>query len=191
MQPHRKRIRHYDEPGHVPELTFSCFRREPFLLRDEFCREFCTSLDRAQERHAHQLFAFVIMPEHVRLLVQPSENGSGILELLRAIKRPCSYRIKNSLEAVRDPLLKQLTVQQRPGVQTFRFWQEGPGYDRNLTSSRAIEAAINYIHLNPVRRGLCQRAIDWKWSSARYVIMKDSTDSDLPLFTLLMPEVIE
>jgi len=43
----------------------------------------------------------------------------------------------------------------------------GGGYDRNLFSPAAIKAAIEYIHSNPVRSGLCETIVDWKWSSAR------------------------
>ena len=88
--------------------------------------------------------------------------------LLFAIKRPFSYRIKQILAAEENPLLRELTIRQRPGVTTFRFWQEGPGYDRNLTSRATVLKAMDYIHLNPVRRGLCERAVDWRWSSARH-----------------------
>ncbi len=52
----------------------------------------------------------------------------------------------------------------------FRFWQEGPGFDRNLFSIKAILASLRYIHANPVKRGLCLREVDWKWSSARYYL---------------------
>ena len=62
----------------------------------------------------------------------------------------------------------ELTVRERPGVHCFRFWQEGGGYDRNLRSEVAILAAIDYIHENPVRRGLCKPSADWRWSSARH-----------------------
>ena len=57
---------------------------------------------------------------------------------------------------------------ERLGVRRFRFWQEGGGDDRNLPSVKAVEAAIAYIHENPVRRGLCDRPADWRWSSARH-----------------------
>ena len=70
-----------------------------------------------------------------------------------------------------SPLLKQLTVLERPGKYCFRYWQEGPGFDRNIFSRDALAASIDYIHNNPVKRGLCQRAIDWSWSSARYYLI--------------------
>jgi hypothetical protein len=47
------------------------------------------------------------------------------------------------------------------------FWLPG-GYDRNVTSTEALRAMIDYIHANPVRRGLAAKAEDWEWSSARW-----------------------
>jgi putative transposase len=165
---YRKRVTHFNEPGHYHELTFSCFRRLP-LLTDDVCRELLShSIDQAMERHHYQLVAFVYMPTHVHLLTFPEAEASSIDQLLRAIKRPFSFRVKQHLEAHGSSLLPILTVRQRPGVKTFRFWREGPGYDRNLTKLDTILAAINYIHHNPVRGGLCQRAVDWRWSSAQY-----------------------
>ena len=43
-----------------------------------------------------------------------------------------------------SPLLNRLTIRERPGQTCFRFWQEGPGFDRNLFTLKAIEAAIDY-----------------------------------------------
>jgi putative transposase len=126
------------------------------------------STGRAIDRHDYRLLAFVYMPEHVHLLIFPGPHASGIDHLLKAIKRPFSFRIKRLLEVEKSRLLSTLTVQQRPGVRTFRYWQEGPGYDRNLDRVETVLAAIDYIHLNPVRRGLVERAVDWQWSSARW-----------------------
>jgi len=66
--PHRKKVRHYDQPGHVHELTFSCYRRLPLLTNDQWREQFCIAVDRATDRHHHHLLAFVLMPEHVHLM---------------------------------------------------------------------------------------------------------------------------
>ena len=127
------------------------------------------------------LVAFVFMPEHVHLLVYPTIHEPRLDLLLKAIKRPFSFRVKQVLAEARSPLLGELTVRERPGVERFRFWQEGGGYDRNLRTESAVLASIEYIHLNPVRRGLCERAVQWKWSSAgRYYQADEATDPDLP-----------
>jgi putative transposase len=126
------------------------------------------AIERATERHDYRLAAFVYMPEHVHLLVFSGPRASKIDQLLKAIKRPYSFRIKQILLQSGSPLLGRLTIRQRPGVETFRYWQEGPGYDRNLDQVESTIAAVNYIHLNPVRRGLVTKPIDWHWSSARW-----------------------
>ena len=121
-------------------------------------------------RHRFALVAIVFTPEHVHLLVTPLTGDVNMVRLLADIKRPASLAVKRRLTEAGSDLIRKLTVRQRPGVMTFRFWQEGPGYDRNLNHANTIKSAIEYIHLNPVRRGLCQRAIDWKWSSARALL---------------------
>ncbi len=163
---HRKLVKHYNEPGHCHELTFSCYSRRPLLTNNAWRTLLSEGIERAVFNHRFRLVAFVYMPEHVHLIVLQGPESSGIDELLRAIKRPVSYRIKQRLIEAQSPLLSHLTVQQRPGVSTFRFWQEGPGYDRNLVEATTVESAIDYIHENPVRRGLSRHAAHWRWSSA-------------------------
>jgi putative transposase len=51
---------------------------------------------------------------------------------------------------------------------TFRFWQAGGGFDRNVRDMNAFCKEIRYIHLNPVRRGLVAKPEDWPWSSVRW-----------------------
>jgi putative transposase len=77
-QPHRKRVRHYDEPGHVHELSFSCYRRMPLLTNDEWRAELCTAIDRAIARHRYRLLAFVLMPEHVHPIGPPGRDSATI-----------------------------------------------------------------------------------------------------------------
>ena len=50
----------------------------------------------------------------------------------------------------------------------YRFWQQGGGYDRNFDNVAAAWASVEYIHRNPVRRGLVDCPTDWTWSSARW-----------------------
>ncbi|MEW6533252.1 MAG: transposase [Thermodesulfobacteriota bacterium] len=186
LSTHRKTIHHFDEPGHFHELTFSCYRRMALLNNDPWRSMLTESLDMAMLRHGYSLIAFVYMPEHVHLLVFPQNRASRIDQLLKAIKRPFSYRIKELLAETRSPLLDELTILQRPGVTTFRFWQEGPGYDRNLISPEAALAAAQYIHRNPVRRGLVASEFDWRWSSAIHFLGSCiEPDSALPSITSL------
>jgi len=178
---HQKLVRHYDEPGQARELTFSCYLRMPLLTNDDWRRMLSRSIDAAMNRLGFRLVAFAYMPEHVHILVFPFELSAKVERLLKAIKQPFSFRIKQKLIVAKSRLLERLTVQERPGKFVFRFWQEGPGYDRNLLTADSINASIDYIHMNPVRRGLVKEPGQWKWSSYRWY-MSDGTevDEDLP-----------
>jgi putative transposase len=167
MPPHRKLVKHFHEPGDLHEFTFSCYQRRPLLSNDRWRRFLSDSLDAAGEQFGFQLVAFVFMPEHVHLLTLPLNIEPAIDRYLAAVKRPVSANVQSDLQRQSSRLLAALTIRERPGKTAFRFWQEGPGYDRNLNTARAILAAIDYIHANPVRRGLCRTPEAWPWSSAR------------------------
>jgi putative transposase len=44
---------------------------------------------------------------------------------------------------------------------------DGPGYDRNVMKRKTLNDMVNYVHMNPVRRGLVESPEGWAWSSAR------------------------
>ena len=179
---HRKTVRHFHEPGHLHELTFSCYSGMPLLTNDDWLERLARSLDAANQEAGIQLVAFVFMPNHSHLLIHLTDPAQSISRYLARVKQPFSKQIKRLLIEVKSDL-RSLTVQERPRKTCFRFWQEGPGFDRNLHSPEAITASVDYIHNNPVRRGLCQRAVDWRWSSARFYLSEppDSYQPDAAL----------
>jgi hypothetical protein len=52
------------------------------------------------------------------------------------------------------------------GKKHYRFWQRDGGYDRNVVEPDTAFQETEYIHNNPVRRGLSAKPEDWIWSSA-------------------------
>ncbi len=169
--PSRKRVRHFDDGATSRFLTFSTYRRQPLFtqLSDPPAAQIALdAIRRTTERLNWSVFGFVVMPEHVHLVVAPRRESDGeIAPLLSGIKRPSSYQIKKRLLEVDPEMVERLTVDERPGKRAFRFWQEGGGYDRNLTGPDQIREKLQYIHSNPVRRGRCSGEDDWPWSSAR------------------------
>ena len=183
---HRKRLKHYEGYGHLHELTFSCYRRKPLLTNDIWQKMLANQLVKSCQSEGFALVAFVFMPEHIHLLTLPLKSTSKVSRLLARTKQPTSKAVKKMLLDNNSPLLDSLTVRERPGKYCFRFWQEGAGYDRNIFSARVVEASIDYIHANPVKRGLCQKNTNWKWSSARFHMDK-RLDPDLPKCTRPVP----
>jgi putative transposase len=114
------------------------------------------------------LWAFVIMPEHVHVLLCPRQPIYEMRRILVALKRPVSHAAREHLEQMEDDKwLGRLRVEY-PSRRVFRFWQPGGGFDRNIFREKTVPAVIDYIHANPVRRELVQQPTDRPWSSARF-----------------------
>ncbi|MFQ5806781.1 MAG: transposase [Phycisphaerae bacterium] len=173
---HRKRRTTWNEPGHAHELTFSCFPRLPLLTKERTRRWLIEALDRARQRWCFELWAYVIMPEHVHVLLYPTSAEYSISAVLKAIKQPVARRALLHLRRFAPHFLDRLRVG-RPGRVEYRFWQAGGGYDRNIYDEATAWACVEYIHGNPARRELCAVPTDWLWSSARWYAGLD----DVPL----------
>ncbi len=164
----RKLCRRYDDPGQAHGLTFSCYQRLPLLSKDRTRRWLIEAIDEARRRARFELWAYVIMPEHVHLLLAPRSPSVGISQILGRIKRPVGRQAIAYLESTSPGWLARLTVVRSDGTDERRFWQAGGGYDRNVVESETAWKMVDYFHLNPVRRGLVGRPEDWEWSSARW-----------------------
>ena len=161
------RRKSFNIAGHAHELTFSCYRRYPFLKAERCCLWLVEAINAARMRHDFALWGFVFMPDHVHLVICPRGEQYAISRILEAIKRPVGIQAIRHLETISSPWLGKLT--RRRGRRTERlFWQSGGGYDRNITSPRTLLRMLDYLHENPVREGLVTRAEDWLWSSERH-----------------------
>jgi putative transposase len=111
-------------------LTFSCYRRLPLLARGEGYQVFEEELERVRQRYEIIVTGYVLMPEHVHLLV--SEPAKGILATaIQALKHQSSRRLK--------------------GPDNPQFWQRRY-FDFNVWKQAKIGEKLNYMHQNPVAR---------------------------------------
>ena len=137
-----ERIR-YQQTGEFHFLTFSCYRRRPYLSAVAAMELFEDALERVRRRYLFVVAGYVVMPEHVHLLV--NEPGRGLLSrTVQALKLSVSMRRR-----------------ERP------FWQ-AHSYDFNVSAHEKFVEKLRYIHRNPVRRGLVAKPEDWQWSSFRH-----------------------
>lgn len=164
--PHRT---NYNVPGHAHELTWSCYHGYQFLSKERTCQWLVESINAAREELDFDLWAYVFMPEHVHLIVHPRQPLYEMEDIRQAIKEPCARDAIAWLSENAPEWLPRISVQKRNRVRRH-FWQKGGGYDRNIEEPATLLKMIDYIHENPVRRGLVERAIDWWWSSARWYI---------------------
>jgi len=160
-----KKCKRFNIPGHLHELTFSCFKNQPLLDDEETCKFLTKAISTAMAKHRFELWAYIFMPNHAHLLIAPKEKNYSISKILQSIKQSSSRNIINYYRRMLPDKLELLRTC-RPD-RPFKFWQEGGGYDRNVFSIEATRNSVQYIHNNPLRWGLVEDPVAWPWSSYR------------------------
>lgn len=98
-------------------------------------------------------------------LTRSSIHLGAVEGILGSLRRPAGIKAIAFLRDNAPEFLERLTV--RNTRRTYcRFWQAGSGHDENVSDAAGLHSLVEYIHLNPVRRGLVSRPEDWPWSSA-------------------------
>ena len=159
-----KSLHRIEDPNHARFLTFSCRHRLPLFANDAIKDTFVNHLDKARTRTSFHFLAWVIMPEHVHILLWPKLPEYPVADVTSSLKRTFARRVVTRWRALDAPILREIT----DTANRTSFWQPGGGYDRNITSSYELTEKIDYIHNNPVRRGLVAKPTDYQWSSARW-----------------------
>ena len=128
-------LKRYQQEGDDHFITFSCHHRNPYLDTPTSRDIFLDSLERTRSRCQFEILGYVVMPEHVHLLV--SEPPDDLLS--------------KALQALKISVSRLLT--ERP------FWQTRY-YDFNVfTHDKRVEK-LKYMHRNPVKRGLVTQPED-------------------------------
>ena len=147
--PHGLKRYHQSKQSHF--ITFTCYRRLRHLATPEARDIVVAALEHARGRYRFRVYGFVVMLEHVHLLVSEPDKGM-VANAMQSLKIASALRTASSrqFEGRRSPL-----------------WQKR-SYDRNVRGYPEFVEKLRYIHRNPVKRGLCARPEDWKWSSFRH-----------------------
>ena len=133
----------FQETGEFHFLTFSCYRRLPHLGTTAARDLFESALEKIRRRYSFVVSGYVVMPEHVHLLVS-EPNQVSLARAVQALKLSVAVRRA-----------------ERP------FWQ-ARYYDFNVHTHKKHVEKLRYIHRNPVARGLVAKPEDWRWSSYRH-----------------------
>lgn len=144
-------LHRYYGAQHLHFITCSCYRRLKILGFPDRRDLFLKILEEARCKYRFAVHGYVVMPEHFHLLITEPEIGDPSV-VMKVVKERFSRQL-HSQNAFRDapPML---------------VWQKR-FYDFNVWSERKRTEKVNYIHNNPVERGLVESPEDWKWSSFR------------------------
>jgi len=162
----RRRVKHFDEHLDAHMLTFSCFHRMPLLGKERTCLWLIQAINRSREKYQFDVWAWVAMPDHAHVLIWPRQEGYSTAVILKSIKTSVGKRAIGYLRQHQPAFVEKLRMITVNRVE-YHFWQDGPGHDRNLHEPASIHEEIRYIHENPEKAGLVDKAIKWRWSSAQ------------------------
>jgi putative transposase len=158
-------------------LTFSCYRRRPFFRNEAYCDLFLKILERVRRRYRLVVQGYVVMPEHVHLLVSEPQR-ENLSTAIQALKLGFVRSLEGG-EVAGGPTSRKRGEKRgtpifRPSGPTApnRFWQSR-FYDFNVWTDKKRIEKLRYIHRNPVTRGLVVSPEQWPWSSFRYYFFQE------------------
>jgi putative transposase len=157
-----KRLKRIYGSGDLHFITFSCYRRLPLLASPHSRDIFVDALRRVRAEYGFKLVGYVLMPEHVHLLISESARGtpSTVLKMLKQrVSRQLRSKLQRGVSEEQQPLPFAQALKGLP-----QFWQRR-FYDFNVLSHRKKVEKLDYMHRNPVKRGLVEDPKDWRWSS--------------------------
>ena len=138
---HESRQSHY--------LTLSCQSRKPNFSAPRIYDLFLNRLEETRLRFDMRIYAYVVMPEHVHLL----------------LSEPDKETLAHAMHFLKLSFTKTLGYK-------GSFWEKRY-YDRNIRDADEFDEKLGYIHRNPVKRGLVKELAEWKWSSFRHYAFRE------------------
>ena len=166
-------LRRYHESRQSHFITFSCCRRRPNFVNSAVYDLFPACLEDMRRRFGMRIYGYVVMPEHVHLLLSEPECGT-LADAMHYLKLSFTKRLYGLIRAVPQVLVPVLDANlgTRANLGSGPFWQKRY-YDRNVRDAREFTVKLRYLHWNPVKRGLVKAPGDWKWSSFRHYASRE------------------
>ncbi len=139
-----RRLKRHQETRDLHFIIFSSYQRRPLLACPQAMHWFEVALELSRRRYDFYVIGYVVMPEHVHLLISEPERGT----------------LASAIQAMKQSVARRLVGDSQ------HFWQ-ARYYDFNVWTVRKRVEKLRYIHRNPVKRGLAEKPEDWRWSSFR------------------------
>jgi putative transposase len=154
-------------PNNTYYITFTILGWQKIFTSDEYCRSVYKWFDFAKEKYDNDIRGYVIMPDHIHVLMYITEKSPRLSILVMNAERFIAYDIVKLLKHdKRQELLEYFNVFARTRFRAHhRIFTNG--YDSLLIETRKFFLQkLNYIHDNPVRAGLVKEPEDYRYSSA-------------------------
>jgi len=156
-----KGLKRYYGRGDLHFVTFSCYRRLPLLRTIRARNLFVRALGAVRERYEFLLVGYVVMPNHVHLLISESSKRTPSM-VLKVLKQRVARDLRKKRRGDVSAQSRLPFLNGDEGLPSF--WQ-ARFYDFNVYSRHKLKEKLEYLHANPVKRGLVKNPAQWIWSS--------------------------
>ncbi len=160
--------------GQIYYITTVIYNRLPIFTRPTFVVPLLDSLNFYRYKQEFKLLGYVIMPDHVHLIIWPF-GKTAVSDIMRDYKEFTSKRIVRQAEVEHnDDWIKAFRqAGSETGRSTNKVWQDSY-WDKNIYTENFLRQKLNYIHRNPLRVGLTDKPEDYPYSSYRnYVLSQE------------------
>lgn len=152
------RLKRYYNAKHLHFLTCSGSHRHAWLGAARRRDLFLKILEQTRRRYRFTVVGYVVMPEHIHLLISEPEVGDPSV-VMKVVKQRFARRVRKH-----RPQTAQSSLW--PESEDAHVWQKR-FYDFNVWSERKRVEKLKYMHRNAVKRGLVAEPEQWRWSSFR------------------------
>jgi putative transposase len=152
-----------DTPAYY--LTAVAKDRLPAFRTDPIKIITCNALDEARKSAGFSIYAYVVMPDHLHAITDSIRKPSETLRYINGIigRRVIDHLKKHGHNAS----LQKLQHETKERAYRYSLWDHHSNVF-SIHSEDMLMQKVNYIHQNPVRAGLVEKAEDYRWSSVRY-----------------------
>ena len=125
-------------------------------------------LGETRDRYGFFLIGYVVMPEHIHLLITEPEVGtpSTVMQVLKQRTARALLPKRRRVDAPQGRLFADAVLR-------TPFWQ-ARFYDFNAWTTKKRVEKLRYMHRNPVKRGLVEAPEQWRWSSYRFYLLDEA-----------------
>jgi len=135
--------------NHLHLITCNCYRRLPLFTSARAKNLFVKILGEVRDRYGFSLVGYVVMPEHIHLLISEPAKGTPS-SVMQVLKQRVSRRIRRKPR--KKVSCQQLALPFRHGRDFLpQFWQPR-FYDFNVWSQTKFVEKLHYMHMNPLKR---------------------------------------
>jgi putative transposase len=141
-----RRLTHRTGPGRIYFVTTKTWENREIFQGPENAGILVQCLLRYRDQGAYLLHEFVVMPNHLHLLLTPSGENS----------------LEKAMQFIKGGSSHEIHLQRQHKMQ---IWQAG-FHEQTVRDFGDYRSKVDYVHMNPVRSRLAQKPEDWTHSSA-------------------------